>query len=94
MSNKKDDNASDNLVFVAQRPWLNVNEFCMYTGYKRSYVYKMVHDRTVPYHKRPRGKFLFFDKDEVDAWMMENRMATKDELSSYAAGYVAKNCIR
>ncbi len=94
MSNKKDDNASDNLVFVAQRPWLNVNEFCMYTGYKRSYVYKMVHERTVPYHKRPRGKFLFFDKDEVDAWMMENRMATKDELASYAAGYVAKNSIR
>ncbi len=80
-----------NQVLTAERPWLNVNEFSMYTGYKKSYVYKLVHERAVPYHKRTGGKFLCFDKNEIDTWMMNNRMATKDELVSYAAGFVARN---
>ena len=94
MSNKKNDNGNDNLVFVAQKPWLSVKEFASYTGYKVSYVYKLISQRSVPCYKRDGGKSVLFLKDEIDKWLLGHRIAPMEELEEQAVRYVAKNSIQ
>lgn len=84
---------NDNLVFVAEKPWLSVVEFSKYTGYKVSYVYKLISERRVPYYKRDGGKNVFFLKDEIDKWILGRRIAPMEELNEEAARYVTMNSI-
>lgn len=40
---------------------LNVEELSDYTGFKKSYIYKLVHSNSIAFSK-PNGKFLFFER--------------------------------
>ena len=40
-----------------------VEELSDYTGFKKSYIYKLVHSNSIPFSK-PNGKVLFFEKKE------------------------------
>lgn len=59
-----------------------LDEFCAYTGYKKSYVYKLVSAKQIPYHKR--GKSLFFKRVDVIKYITAIRIASKDELNAKA----------
>ena len=93
MSTLKNNGNNDNLVFMAEKPWLSVVEFSKYTGYKVSYVYKLISERRVPYYKRDGGKNVFFLKDEIDKWILGRRIAPMEELNEEAARYVTMNSI-
>ena len=43
--------------------------------------------KEIPYYK-PSGKYLYFDRAEVEAWMKQNRVNTKQEAAQQAAKYV------
>ena len=92
-NNFENENEDNNLVFVAQKPWLSVKEFAAYTGYKVSYVYKLISERKVPCYKRDGGKNVFFLKDEIDKWILGHRIAPMEELNEEAARYVTMNSI-
>ena len=63
---------------------LTIEEACKYTGYTLSYMYKLTSGQEIPHYKR--GKKVFFDKDELDAWMISNKV---QDLTT-----VAKHSIR
>ncbi|MCH7410909.1 helix-turn-helix domain-containing protein [Belliella sp. DSM 111904] len=50
---------------------LNVEEFCEYTGFEKSFIYKLVHQGKIPYSK-PNGKVLFFERKKYDDWLLRN----------------------
>ena len=50
---------------------LNVEELAEYTGFKKSYIYKLVHEKIIPYSK-PNGKVLFFERKVIDEWLLNN----------------------
>lgn len=66
-----------------KRP-LNFDEGCEYTGIKPSYMYKLTSRREIP-HSKPGGKQIFFDREELDQWLLSNRVATRNEIESQAA---------
>jgi len=66
----------------------NVVEAAAYTGLAVSTLYKHTHQNTIP-HSKPRGKYIYFRREELDAWLLSNRKATKDEIESKAATYTA-----
>lgn len=47
------------------KPILNVEELSDYTGFKKSYIYKLVHSNLIPFSK-PNGKLFFFDRQKID----------------------------
>ncbi len=57
-----------------------VDELVEYSGYKKSYIYKLAHQRKIPHYKPPFGRKLFFKKDEVDSWLTANRQLMVSEL--------------
>lgn len=67
---------------------LSFEEACEYTGYAESYMYKLTSARKIP-HSKPNGKKIFFDKAELDKWLLRNPVKTAEALNSEASTYVA-----
>lgn len=61
---------------------LTVEEAAIYIGYTEKGVYTLTSQKRVPHYKK-NGK-LYFDKQELDRWMTENRVKTEDEINSAA----------
>lgn len=72
------------------KPFLTVEELASYLGVKTSYVYKMTHNREIPYYK-PGGKMVYFDRKEIDEWVLSQRVATADEIRSEARRRIRKS---
>lgn len=56
---------------------MNINELVEYTGISKSTIYKYTSAGTIPFFKR--GKFLNFDRIEIDEWRKETRGYNIDE---------------
>lgn len=69
---------------------LNLAELSVYTGISKSYLYKLTHLGKIPFSK-PFGKLIFFDKKDVDSWLLSNKQATSNELDIQASTYVTLN---
>jgi predicted DNA-binding transcriptional regulator AlpA len=75
---------------LSSRTVLTFDGFLALSGLKRSYAYKLTSTGKVPCYK-PLGKMIFFDKDEITYWLLQNRKATNDEIKSQANSYVTLN---
>ncbi|GAB6395403.1 MAG: helix-turn-helix domain-containing protein [Bacteroidales bacterium] len=78
-----------NLQAIGPKRVLNLAECCALTGYKKGHIYRLTSTRQIPHSKR--GKTLFFLREEVEAWMMGNRIATVSELDAAAGAYLVKH---
>lgn len=53
-------------------------EACMYIGVSESMLYKLTAGKEIPHYK-PRGKMIYFAKEELDEWLLQNYEPTVDE---------------
>ena len=73
-------------LLTTQKTVLTLDEVAAYTGLSKSYLYKLTCSGGIPCYK-PQGK-LYFNKQEIDQWRMQNRKATNVELDRQAATFV------
>jgi len=73
-----------------QKTVLTFNEVATYTGLSKSYLYHLTSTGGIPCYS-PLGKKLYFDKIEIDKWLLSNRKSTRDEIESEAINYVLTN---
>jgi len=52
---------------------LNMAEAAEFTGFSRSRMYQLTSTGAVPHSKR--GNRLFFDRDELELWLLQNKQA-------------------
>ena len=52
-----------------------------------SYLYKMTSAKQLPFY-RPNGKCIFFNREEIEDWMLQNRANTIDEAEQQASKYL------
>lgn len=64
---------------LGQKPVLNFEEFCLYTGISSSFAYKLTSGRVIPY-SQPNGKKIYFDRVLVDLWLLKNPVKTIPQL--------------
>ncbi len=69
---------------------LNVEELSDYTGFKKSYIYKLVHENLLPFSK-PNGKTLFFERKKIDEWLLSNSSKSINEIKDEAIEFSLKN---
>lgn len=74
-------------LLLSQKVVLNFNEAAAYTSLSKSYLYKLTSSAGIPCYK-PQGKQIYFNKQELDQWLLQNRKATANELESQAATFV------
>lgn len=79
-----------NKLSALQKDVLTLEDVAQYTGLSRSQIYKLTSSGEIPHYK-PNGKYIYFDRLEVDNWLRRNRIASSDEVASKAAGYCHNN---
>jgi excisionase family DNA binding protein len=62
---------------------LSLKEGCKYCDISESSMYKHTSNGTVPYYK-PHGKLIYFKREDLDNWMLQNRHSTSEELENEA----------
>ena len=70
---------------LAQKTVLNFEEFCIYVGISKSWGYKLTSQREVPHYK-PNDKTIFFDRIEVEKWLLQNPVKTQKQLEKEVLG--------
>lgn len=66
---------------------LTFQQGCEFLGFKKSYVYKLIHYGILPYSKPNNGR-VFFEKAKLEAWMLSNASTSQQEKQIQAATYV------
>ena len=70
-----------------QKQVLNFNETCTYLELSHSHLYKLTSTGAIPYYK-PNGKKLYFQREELDQWLLRNRNESQYEVEQQAANYL------
>ena len=70
-----------------QKQVLNFNETCKYLELSQSHLYKLTSTGAIPHYK-PNGKKIYFQRQELDQWLLRNRMDSLDEIEQQAANYL------
>lgn len=73
-------------LLLSSKVVLTFDEVAVYTGLSKSYLYKLTSTGKVPHYK-PSGKIIYFDKKEIDNWLLSNRRVTTKEIDRKAATY-------
>ncbi len=66
-------------VLKNQKDVMNLDQFCEYSGLSYSSVYELTSSNSIAFY-RPTGKLIFFEKGEVDKWLLSNRVRTYAEI--------------
>lgn len=65
---------------------LTFKEAVEYIGVSDSFLYKLTSSKRISFSK-PTGKLIYFRKEDLDKWMLQNRYESlielEDDLSSY-----------
>lgn len=73
-----------------QKNVLTFDEACVFSGLSKSYLYKLTSAQKIPHYK-PSGKLIYFNREELEAWLLQNRVSTSDELENKAQAYCMSN---
>ena len=76
------------LTMLGVKKALTMSDAALFTDLSKSHLYKCVCAKTIPYYKSQGGKLVYFDKEELTAWMLNRRVKTVDEVESEAANYL------
>lgn len=58
---------------------LTIEEVSGLTGYKKATIYKLTHERKIPFHKPAHGgRRIFFKREEISQWLQSNRVETRE----------------
>jgi len=66
---------------------LTIKDVSDYTGFKKSYIYKLTSAGIIP-HSKPNGKTIFFDKVKLEEWMLSNPSISLSDKKILASSYI------
>ena len=79
---KQLDRIEKNSILSAKKV-LTLTDVATLTGLSRSYLYKLTCKHLIPYYK-PTGRGLYFERGEVENWLLQNRVASETEIQAKA----------
>ena len=66
---------------------LTIEEVSVLTGYKKATLYKLTHERKIPFHKPAHGgRRIFFKRAEINQWLESNHFETYEETFENVKG--------
>lgn len=71
---------------IVSKEILTFDEACIYMGVSKSFMYKCTSTSRIP-HFKPSGRMIYFKKEDLTAWMLQNRVSTSDEITIKATAY-------
>lgn len=62
-----------------QKRIMTLSELSEYLGMAESYIYKLTSQKLIPYYQ-PLGKLLYFDRLEIEEWILSNPVHTLRDI--------------
>ena len=75
-------------LLLPQKKVLNFNEVMLYTNLSKSYLYQLTSSGGIPCYK-PNGKHIYFNKEEIENWLLNNRKISNIELDELASSHIS-----
>lgn len=72
---------------MANKSVLNMREAAILTGLSISHLYKLTSTGGIPCYK-PGGKGLYFNREELETWLLRGRKMTAEEIDVAACTHV------
>lgn len=85
---KKEFDELKKLTLLGAKNVLTMTDAALLTGLSKSHLYKLVCAKEVPYYKSQGGKLTYFDKSELESWLLSHRVPTNAEIEQQATNYV------
>lgn len=79
---------AEKIIFTTKEV-LTAQEAARYMGISMSYLYKLTMRKQIPHYK-PMGKICYFQRQEIEQWLLNNRVSTDNELTNKAMAYCRK----
>jgi len=76
-----------NGTVMLQKVMLDFKECKCYMQISASQLYKLTSSKSIPFYK-PFGSKLYFKREEIDAYLQQNRSESQRELSDAANAYL------
>jgi anti-repressor protein len=73
------------IVLSDSKQHLTIDEAAAFTHLSKSHLYKLTCFKKIPHWKGGGGKRVFFKMSELEAWLLNRRIKTADELESEVA---------
>ncbi len=73
-----------------QKKILNLDEASKFLGISKSDLYKRTSSNGIPFHK-PSGKLIYFLREDLESWMLSNRIESNDEISKRVENFKLKS---
>ncbi|WP_457803710.1 helix-turn-helix domain-containing protein [Vibrio cholerae] len=71
----------------SNKEYFTVDEAAAYVGAKRSYIYRLTHEKRLSFTK-PGGNRVLIKRSDLQAWLEKNRVKSADELHQDVANYI------
>lgn len=75
-------------LLTVNKSVLNLREAALLTGLSLSHLYKLTSTNGIPCYK-PTGKAIYFNRPELESWMLRGRRATTEEIGVAACTHMA-----
>lgn len=76
----------ESLLLSGTKEVLTLDECSTFTGYSKNHLYRLTSQRAIPFYK-PMGGTIYFKKQEIEDWLLQNRQATEAEINRKATTY-------
>ncbi|WP_242919664.1 helix-turn-helix domain-containing protein [Pontibacter liquoris] len=77
-------------INLSQKKVFTLQEAAAYSGLSESFLYKLTSNGLIPHYK-PEKKRIYFDREELEAWLLRNPVRTAESIEANAATYVTLN---
>ena len=74
-------------LLLQKKKVLNFDEAVTLTGYSKSYLYRLTSSNSIPHYK-PSGKVIFFDREELESYLLSHKSNSLEELDKQASNYL------
>ena len=79
----------EQMVFMAKKVF-SFDEASRFLNLSKSYLYKLTSGNLIPHYK-PQGKMLYFEKEQLEEWLLQNPIKTQAQITREAQQYVMSN---
>ncbi len=74
---------------VASKEVLTIKEVMIYTGFSKSYIYRLINEGKIEYSK-PNGKSIFFDRKTLEKWLLSKSFSSINKNKEKATQFLRK----
>jgi len=74
------------LTLLGAKQALTMDDTAKLTGLSKSHLYKLCMEKKIPHYKSG-GKCTYFDRDELNNFLLKRKIKTTDEIEAEAVAY-------